>query len=159
MLNNIFINPKFNRISKFLKTFSVAFLFLLVFFGSVPTFAATCTGSVDVGIQDVFNPGSFIPVVPSECSGALKLDSAPYILARAYGFMASLAFYIASFMVVVYGIQWIVGGAVDEQAEQAKKNFKRAVWAIIITLTISLIILQALDLMGANITEIEQSAS
>lgn len=163
-----------------LKKFTVISVFVLLF-GSLTSisvsaesqtqkdskaFMEQCSVYLDnsgnLGFSDLFLPAKFIPLIPEECNSyggktqPLKLDLIPFIIARGYGFVSGLVLYFFSFMMVVYGVQWIFGGfSGDESILNVKRNFKNAVSAVIITITISVVIIELLEVIGYNVANID----
>lgn len=97
------------------------------------------------------------PIIPN-CSSdnngnaePLKLSLLPVILFRGYAALIGLGFYLTSFMVIIYGYQWMLGGLGGYGGvEQAKKNFKRILLALIIMVSITTAVTQILNVLGYN---------
>lgn len=124
-------------------------LILILSLTNINTFAAACPSTTKISLTDIFQFTKFIPIIPKECSGqALDLQDAGTVLLRLYGFIASLIWYLVSFIVIFSGMMWIWDGIDGNQAAQAKKNLADAAYALLIVFSTFIIINTILGLIG-----------
>jgi hypothetical protein len=116
-----------------------------------------CTGlKRKIRVTDIIRPTSFVPLIPANCSqdanGPVPLSLAvlPDILARGFGLICSLGFYLFGFIVLFSGLQWIYGGIVEEEVLRAKRNLQDSVIGLVLIFSTYVIINTLLSVLGAN---------
>ena len=119
-------------------------------------------------IANIFWPGSNTPIIPKSCATAtfintdgmeqniqagLPVEFIPNVASRAYGFMASIAAYLFVVLFSIWGVQWMIGGLQyksEDDLFNIKKNMRNSALALIITLTVSVLVIELLPVFGVS---------
>ena len=119
-------------------------------------------------ITNLFWPGSNTPIIPKSCATAtftntdgvdqniqagLPVEFIPNVASRAYGFMASIAAYLFVVLFSIWGVQWMIGGLQyksEDDLFNIKKNMRNSALALIITLTVSVLVIELLPVFGVS---------
>ncbi len=101
-----------------------------------------------ISIGQLFNPGNFTPIIPDSCPKPLPFyPDIFFVFARAYALIESAVLYLFTIMMVIFGLQMMVGGLSSEQQYKVKKNIKNAVFAVIIVLTAPVLVSEIMSLL------------
>lgn len=99
----------------------------------------------------LFNIGNFIPVVPSACKPPQPISLMIFQILRVYAFIASLALYLIILALIIIAVKWTVGGvSTNSNMGNIKKSATNLVFALVIILTISTLVMELLRAVGVN---------
>lgn len=132
-----------------------------------------CATDIKTNYSSLFWPGANLPLIPDTCTTAtgtsgtateevtnapLRLEYIPNVIARLYGFLASLSIYLFGVMMAFWGTQWAVGGLQYSSSDDMfniKKNIRNAALAMLITLIISFLIVEVLNAIGIDTDQLD----
>lgn len=116
-----------------------------------------CAVKKKITMTDIVNPGEFFPVIPEGCGSIegkavpLSLAVAPDIAIRFFGALASLVFYLFTFVAIFSGIMWTYGGIDGQSNITAKRNFKDSFVGLILVTTVYAIINTIMVVLEVNL--------
>jgi hypothetical protein len=144
------INQVIRPVYKSVISVVIIFIFAISLI-NINIYAAACPPTDTISLTDIFQFAKFLPVIPKACSDkALDLQDLGTVLLRLWGFLASLIWYLVSFIVIFSGMMWIWDGIDGNQAAQAKKNLVDSVYALLIVFSTFIIINTVLSLIGGT---------
>jgi hypothetical protein len=116
-------------------------------------------GDTTIDVADIFQPGHFVPVIPKTCAvnengGANALDFSviPAVLIRSFGLIASTVFYLAIFMFIFSGVQWIYGGIDGQSSAKALRNIQDSVVAMVLIFAAYVITFTILGILKVDVS-------
>jgi len=125
----------------------------------IDTTTPSC-GNTKLTIGSIIRPGSFFPVIPCALTDDGKVRPLspaliPDILVRAFGFIASLTFYLFTGILVLTGVMFIWDGIDGQSRKKAEKNLYDTIWALVLIFGTYTILISILTILRFDFAKTE----